>query len=253
MFYNKEKEASIMKNNRSSGNVLFLILIAVALFAALTAAITQSDRGSTDMSKERGNISATDYMTFANSVEKTVARMLGDEISENGLSFENTAWKKYDGSDVETAAMFANCTSAKCKVFDSAGGGLDARTFNPVAVASPANGDIQSGHAGVYSMKVTGVGTSAWDLVLMIAVIDQNTCIQINKALGITTASGLPPSDTWAGAVLYSGSFTGPNDATDEIGDIATEIDGKSAGCITRQGGAYGKDDNYLYQVLLPR
>ena len=237
---------------KQKGNVLFIILIAVALFAALTYAITSSSRGGSNMDNERGAINATDYLSYGQGMEKMVARMLSNEISENGLSFENTVWKQYDGADVMAAN--AACTTPACKMFDPAGGGLSVKTFNTQTVGSPANADVQSGHGVVYALKVTGVGSVAHDLVLMIAILDQNTCIQINKSLGITNTGGVPPADTWEGAIRYTGAFTGgPNDATDEIGDMATDITRKTAGCITRSGGAYGSSDNYYYQVLYAR
>lgn len=239
--------------NTQKGNVLFLILIAVMLFGMLTAAITKSEQGTNTMDRERGSISATDVMAYGGGLEKAVARILSDEVSENGLSFENAVWKTYDGNDIETAGMFGGCTTDKCKVFHPAGGGMNATTFPSIAVSSPANTDIQSGHSAVYSMKVAGVGTPAHDLVLMTAIIDMNTCKQINNQLRITNPSDQPPADDWSGAVLYAGSFTGPDDATDEIGDAATELEGKPAGCVHRSGGAYGASDNYFYQVLLPR
>lgn len=238
--------------NRRAGNVLFIILIAVMLFAALAYAISNSNRGSMTADRERGTLSGTDLMAYGSAIEKAVARILSEEVSENGLGFANTVWKQYDGTDVETSAMFAGCTSAKCRVFDPAGGGLEARTFTAQSVSGVAT-DVQSGHGVVYSMKVTGVGTTAHDLVLMIAVIDQNTCKQINNTLNITNPSDVPPSDSWVGAVRYASSFTGPNNATDEIGDSATQIAGKTAGCITRASGSYGANDNYFYQVLLAR
>mgnify|MGYP003386124628 FL=1 len=174
-------------------------------------------------------------------------------MSENQLSFQNANWTFNDTNPVETAAMFPNCTTETCKVFSPAGGGLDAKTFADNMPDTPQANDIKSGHAGVFSMKVTGVGTTAHDLVLMIAVLDKNTCMQINSQMKITNPSDAPPADSWAGATLYGGGFTGPNNATDEIGDIATQIAGKSAGCITRSGGPYGSLDNWFYQVLLPR
>jgi hypothetical protein len=239
-----------MRNQK--GNVLFMIMIAVMLFAALTYAITSGSRGTSTMDRERGTISATDYMSYGATMEKMTTRMLGDDISENGISFENTVWKFYDGNNVMGAN--AACTNDACKMFNASGGGLGARIFKVNEVALPADGDIQSGHGGVYALKVSGVGTAAADLVLMIAVLDANTCKQINTNLGITNPSDQPPADTWAGAVLYTGSYTsGPNDATDTIGDIATQIVGKSAGCIKRSGGAYGVLDNYFYQVLYAR
>lgn len=239
------------KSNTQNGNVLFLILIAVMLFGMLTAAITKSQQGTNTMDRERGAISATDVMAFGGAMEKAVARMLSDEMSENGLSFENAVWKFYDGNDVEVAGLFGNCTSERCKVFSPAGGGLNATTFPSAQVNSPANTDIQSGHAGVYSLKVKNVGTAAHDLVLIISMLDMNTCKQINSQMRIANPSDQPPVDSWAGAVLYDGTFSGPGDATDEIGDLATEIDGKTTGCIKRSGG--GAADNFFYQVLLPR
>ena len=235
---------------KQKGNVLFIILVAIMLFAALTYAITNSSRGTGNMDRERGTISATDYMAYGSSMEKAVARMLSNDNSENGISFENTIWKQYDNNNVMGAN--ASCTSAACKIFDVSGGGLEAKTFPAVSVSAPVNGDVQSGHGVVYALKVNGVGTTAHDLVLMIATLDQNTCIQINNALSITNPSGTPPADAWAGANRYTGAFTGPNDATDEIGDAATQIQRKTAGCINRTGG-YGSNDNYFYQVLYAR
>ena len=239
-----------MLNSRQKGNVLFIILIAIMLFAALTYAISNSSRSTTSMDRERGSISATDYMAFGSSMEKTVARMLSNDISENGLSFENTVWKQYDGANV--MATNANCTTSKCKVFDPAGGGLEPKTFAANSVSSPATSDIQSGHGGVYSLKVTGVGTSNHDLVLLIAILDPNTCMEINKSMGITNPSNAPPADSWSGAVRYTGTISGPNNATDEIGDVATGIVRKTSGCINRSGGL-GTNDNYFFQVLVAR
>ena len=243
----------MLKHTKSGqkGNVLFMILIAIVLFAGLTYAISNSNRGTSNMDRERGSISATDFLSYGQGMEKMTARMLGNDISENGISFENSIWKQYDGTDVMGAN--ASCTVADCKMFDPAGGGQTPKTFAQQSVSSPANADVQSGHGVVYSLKVAGVGSTAHDLVLMIAVIDQNTCKQINTSLGITNPSDAPPADSWAGAVRYTGALTGPDDATDEIGDVATQINGKTAGCITRSGGAYGTADNYYYQVLYAR
>ncbi len=235
---------------KQKGNVLFIILIAIVLFAALTYAISNSSRGTSNMDRERGTIGATDYMAYGSAMEKTVARMLSNDISENGVSFENTIWKLYNASNVIGAN--AACTTAACKVFDPAGGGLEPKTFTANSVSTPTATDVQSGHGVVYSLKVAGVGTTAHDLVLMIAILDQNTCKQINNSLGITNPSDAPPADSWAGAVVYTGAYTGPNDATDSIGDIATGINRKTSGCINRTGG-YGTSDNYFYQVLYAR
>lgn len=237
----------------NKGNVLFLILIAVMLFAALTAAITKSEQGGSSMTKERSLISASDYMSYASNIEKAVGRMLSQDISENQLSFSTPNWLFNDGTRIETDAMFTSCTTASCKVFNPGGGGIEAKTFTDNQPASPAANDIKSGHAGVFSLKITGVGTADYDLVLLIAVLDTDTCKAINNQLKIVNPGDHPPIDSWAGATLYGGGFTGPGNATDEIGDMATEVVGKSAGCVRRDSGPYGASDNWFYQVLLPR
>lgn len=253
MFYNKEKGASMLKSSHSRGNVLFLILIAVALFGALTAAITKSDRSSTSMDRERGTINASDFMAYAGAMEKSVARMLGDEISEGGISFENDIWQSNDDQPVEVAAMFPTCTTAKCRMFDANGGGMTPKTFiGGTNIDAPATADIKPGHAGVYTIAVKGVGSAALDMVLLVAGIEQNTCKEINRQLGITNPSGIPPEDSWSTATLYAGSFPAASGGTDEIGDSASEVENKSAACVHRAGSG-GRDDNFFYQVLLPR
>jgi len=236
-----------------TGNVLFMILIAVMLFAALTAAVTSSNRGGTTSTRERGTINATDVMSYGSAMEKIVARIMSNEVSESALSFENTIWQYNDDTQIETGAMFTRCTSSDCKIFDPAGGGLDAKTFTAQDFDSPDSGDVKSGHGIIYALSVNGVGSAAQDLVLMIAAIDVNTCMGINTALNIPNPSNAPPADTWAGAVPYDGTFSSAADATGEIGDMATQLVGKSSGCVQRSGGTYGSADNYFYQVLIPR
>lgn len=58
------------------GNVLFLILIAVALFAALSYAVTQSSRSGGDASKETNVINTAALTQYPNSVRTSVLRMI---------------------------------------------------------------------------------------------------------------------------------------------------------------------------------
>lgn len=65
-----------------NGNALFLILIAVALFAALSYAITKSGRGGGSISKEQAEI---DYAKISNSLSAARAEFIRLRISGCGI------------------------------------------------------------------------------------------------------------------------------------------------------------------------
>ena len=70
---------TMIENKRSGerGNVLFLILIAVALFAALSYAVTQSTRsGSGDASGETNLISSAQLTQYPAGIRTSIVRMI---------------------------------------------------------------------------------------------------------------------------------------------------------------------------------
>src|SRR5690348_16442752 len=85
------KTQSACADNRQSesGNVLFLILIAVALFAALSYAVTQSSRsGSGEATSEKSLISGAQITQYPAGVRTDIIRMVIDNnISIDQLEF----------------------------------------------------------------------------------------------------------------------------------------------------------------------
>lgn len=234
------------------GNVLFIILLAVVLFAALIAAVTKSNQGTGNLEKERFKISATDLMGFASTIEKAVGRMISMGVSESQLDFSNSIWRLGDNT---TNAMAANaaCTTEDCRVF-GAGGGVDAKNFaSTVAVTAT---DVRSGDGGVYSLSIAGVGTAARDLVFMIHLIDSTACFEINKLANIPNATATPPSDAWTMPARFpeatGGGYGAAPTADEIIGDNATDLNGRTTGCVAKTG-AGAPAGNYFYQVLLAR
>ncbi|OIN86040.1 MAG: hypothetical protein AUJ12_07240 [Alphaproteobacteria bacterium CG1_02_46_17] len=62
--------------NHEKGNVLFLILIAVELFAALSYAVTQSSRSSGgDVSRENARLIASNFMSLFSQIDSAVTRL----------------------------------------------------------------------------------------------------------------------------------------------------------------------------------
>ena len=85
------------------GNVLFLILITVFLFAALSYAITQSSRGGVAIDKETRRVHSSQLIQYAAMIRAIVTRMVISGTSVNIIDF--------------TAG------TGTSKVFDVAGGG----------------------------------------------------------------------------------------------------------------------------------
>lgn len=189
------------------GNVLFLILIAVALFAALSYAVTSSTRSGNNNSKsETISAQAAAIIQFLEAVDIAVLRM-----KMNGIAIENIdlgyPLKTSDGTQITTAN--SNCTSDTCRVFKPAGGNVSPVTFENYAVPNPSSFAPTSVAPGYYDYIMyqwPDAGTSAQDVVLRIRALEPEFCAEINKKLDITLApnfsgsvlNGLNPA-SWDG------------------------------------------------------
>ncbi len=128
------KKTSIQRKGER-GNALFLILIAVALFAALSYAVTQSGRsGSGGVSKETGTLNAGQITDYPASIRTTITRMiLTGGATSGAIDFRTTT--------DSVNAVFTNPT----------GGGavsLTAPSTGTVGSACGGNGQAGSGGTG---------------------------------------------------------------------------------------------------------
>lgn len=158
---------------KERGNALFLILIAVALFAALSYAVTQSGRGGRDVSREQALIIASQLTQFGASLRTAVTRMIITGETATALSFDTTS-------------PAANTD----EVFASAGGGA-------IYSAPPANSCtgtcgpwkfLDASAAGT-SFFVNGIGTDTTtgaDVIVYLNDVSETVCDEINNGLGLT-------------------------------------------------------------------
>ena len=171
-----------------SGNVLFLILIAVALFAALSYAITSSNRGGkTNMSSETGEIVAGRILNFTTAVQGAVLRlstMKGVTVPE--LQFNNDVSTSFDGTIYFLGAM-GTPSDPSLYVFHPQGGNIPAQKFEDAVTPciGCGNAQLKSGHFGMFWIMAPGVCTDTGDVVLQIADLRDDACLAINKKLGI--------------------------------------------------------------------
>tara|TARA_B100000686_G_scaffold332632_1_gene397606 strand:- start:782 stop:1525 length:744 start_codon:yes stop_codon:yes gene_type:complete len=243
-----------------SGNALFLILIAVALFAALSYAVTNSGRGGGGIDRETAQISSAQVVQYGAAIEQAILRLrLINGCQDTQISFERAP---YDGSD--TDYFYNNGVSDfSCHVFHPNGGGV-AYTDLPAGLNDGSDYFFHS-----YSC-ISGVGTGratsnsdttcnstgTTDLVLFIPSIDLQTCLSINRSAGIPDVSGEPPQDhsgAWeqsASFQHYRGIFYTGYQLSDQSGNFS--FDGKNYGCF--EGGGVPVADTYnMYYVVLAR
>ena len=225
------------------GNVLFLILIAVALFAALSYAVTQSSRsGGGDAGNETNLVSSAAITQYPASVRTSIIRMMvSNNITAANLKFD-------------PPSDFGTCTPVSSCVFHPSGGGA---TYAPapedVVTGSSPQPWVFNSENEVNLVGTTGGGDSVTSTTAEIMAILPNletaVCNRINTELGIgatavadlnidvTTNMGTSSSGTWGAGIGASGGTLGEGGAS--------ALDGQAFGCFS-QGGV-----NYYYHVLV--
>ncbi len=167
-----------MKNDPESGNVLFLILIAVALFAALSYAVTQSSRtggGATD--GESNLVNSAQITQYPASVRTAIVRMLINGVDASQLNFDRPP------------AFITTCDAAPgpC-VFHPSGGGATSVTAPPEIMADGQQGDwIFTSDFSIQSIGTTAATQAANDIIAFLPGVNTAICARLNLELGVTS------------------------------------------------------------------
>ena len=204
-------------NNRKKeyGNALFLILIAVALFAALSYAITRSGRsGSTSIDKEKASLYAAQITATSTRIFDGVQRMVLMGTSLNSIKAGTGA----SGSEAGVGSMNGDpdfCTTGTDCLFAPEGGGVSLPDLPKDAFETTSNWpSVQhifegpTSHQGmeIDALPISGSdsslsgpsgqvgGTSANESLILVFPLKKDVCTAINKGLGI---SGIPTTTTW--------------------------------------------------------
>lgn len=172
------------------GNILFLILLAVVLFAALAYAVTSSMRGGgKDVSSENAQAAAATIMQWFSGLDATVLRMnVSQDIKYEDISFVYDA-KAYGGAPVSNYMNNSRCTSDTCRVFKPTGGDMQPADFSKWGVKDPTGATTSSLHPGLIVLQVMqwpGAGTDKNDIVLWLYFMAPEICTAINEKTGIT-------------------------------------------------------------------
>lgn len=166
---------------QANGNALFLILIAVALFAALSYAVTNSGRGGSGIDREKADILAAQIFNEAAAIQSAYQRLeiIGgyDQVLFND-SAETTSGTCYDGGNTVSAG---SCHTIG--VFNAENGIVapfwseDMR--DPEFSASQTN--IWNWNSRPLYINSVDIGTSASDEYIVIRAIRDEVCEAINR------------------------------------------------------------------------
>ena len=232
LFYNQTNSNS--KNQ--DGNVLFLILIAVALFAALSYAVTQSTRsGGGSTTNETAGINAAQTTQYPSGVRTAVVRMIIGGIDASNMEFN-------------PSSDFNNLSAPKFGVFHPQGGGAT-HVQAPGAV-------MQNGGLGTWyfnpEFEVVNIGTSSGgadagnEYLALLPGITEALCTRINSDLGISGDTVLNSDASTEYTTLMDNSYSFPGTEF-VLGDSnSVGLAGQPFGCFENSDGTY-----VYYHMLL--
>lgn len=201
-----------------SGNVLFLVLIGVVLFAALSYAIMASNRGGgKDLSDDKAKLAAAEilqhFATIRQAIErvKTVNKCANEEIT-------------FTSPDI--VVTNANSPSSqKCHIFYPAGGGVsrvkfnkkyfDATKFLPsaqwyvYASLPPYNYTVGfNAYNRQRNIATTSNGVDSVDLLGILYGVSDAVCKAVNRSQGVNAPTYAPPNADLHVAATYTGTFS---------------------------------------------
>ena len=218
--------------NRQSGNILFLILIAVALFAALSYAVTRMSQGGTNNTDEEiSSLNSSELGQYAATVSTAVGRLLVRTIPVENIAFN-------------PPADFPTMTNLDHAMFHPQGGGA---TFQLSTVNMMQNGIPANWHYNL-EVEIDGIGGSVDnsadgnELIAFLPGIQERVCRSVNAELNIP---GIPVATADLSTAYTTDMEEGYTPPTGEslLGFAATNgtdaLTGKSSGCFRNSNGAY--------------
>lgn len=198
-----------MKNrspSSESGNILFLILIAVVLFAALSFAVSQTMRHQNiTISSEKNKVSTLYLHEFPAAIRQAVTRMqVGGDTDLADLSFAHHGTTDY-GTFGTTPAH---------EVFHPQGGDLPYQL--PLEGINDGTDWIFNGDLEIDGVGQTNSASTGSDLVALLPGVTQAICEETNY--GVSGVRQTPPTLNLTGETnKYTGSFGYADTVSDAV------------------------------------
>lgn len=238
----------------SSGNILFIILIAIVLFAMLGSVVMNGNTTTNKISEDKAKLYAQDIISYANTLESAVQTMLSKGVYETDLCFDYDA---YPGGNADYE--HAGCADEKNRVFSPNGGGVHYMT--------PASRYLDSSYSGEnrYGLYTIGGNTyvddiplgasvNSGELILFLPALKKDICEAINNALNLNNATALSAVEAGNSMPLlntsafYKGSF---GNGTQIGGGTGAYFNGKAKACFQQDPASTIYANGYVAYFVL--
>ncbi len=257
MKFLRDTDIELPSRSDEAGNVLFILMIAVVLFAALGFTVANMLRQETPgtISGERAGLLAGEILDLGRSTRQAIQDLrISHDCGVDDISFEHSALSGYTHTPV---------AKDECKIFGPDGARLSYIAPAGELLDTSQNAETRYGEI-VFSGEicVAGLPDGAWDdcesdsidneeLVMVIPFVNQEVCLKINDALGVENPSGNAPIDA---GCSWSTVFDGTYSDAQSIGAATGELEGKMQGCYRHDAGCGTHNGSYhFYQVLITR
>ena len=229
-----------------SGNVLFLILIAVALFAALQYAMTRGSQNNMTGDRERNSLAADQIIRYGQGLRRGVELIRNAGYSENLLSFDHPDLTGYNNASA----------LSETEVFSLQGGGVTYETpkssWQTTQTDWYFSGETCVVRVADYDVDCHTDGEP--ELIAFLPNIRLDVCRSINDHGGVFMLNDAPPvddGDAWTGAA-FAGTFADGERIGEDGSNVPNALAGREFGCF-EGGGAPAGGTYTFYQVLMAR
>jgi len=218
------------RRQSEKGNILFLILLAVVLFAALSYAVTQSMRGGGgNAGSETSLVNSAVLSQYPVGVRAAILRMIVDGTDVTTLNFD-------------PPSVFSTMTDGEkaLGVFHADGGGASFAYIPTDALATLSSTArwVFTRNFGIEDIgnTATGSGDTGKDIVAIAPGISETLCAKINEELGVSSIPEVGttlPLTVDATTMQQVEEFTYSQTSTvAEIADSGSVIDGNPFLCV---------------------
>lgn len=236
-------------SSSQNGSAFFIILIAIAMFAALSYAVFQGGRSSqASLSADQARLAAQEIIQYADSTAKAVQKLRLDGCSQIQISYDSPGSATYDNASAPA--------DGTCDILSLSGGKINtaALSENFFDIAQSAQPFYKNWFVTGASC-IPGIGTgdatcaadTEADLIMILPWLKQDVCMAINKILVADETIPLDVGDAYDTAAPYTGAYT----AADRINSASNQMNRAAALCF--QGSTNPAGGYHFYSVLIAR